>query len=258
MKLIELESMVKELYKFFKNQKVPEKDVLKLWLDKIDNVPSSAIDWILDHIKTTKSTLPTNLPRLIKDSFQQYIMLPEVTTKAEEFSAYDCPDCHGTGVLHFRAINPKTKIKYTNVAICNSCRASREKFGKIQHEGGKMARKSESGEWIHDGPYIPAMMKLTKTEISEKGWEFLEPENTFLEPLDKISNKEKYTVLVDARKQIRKLNYNSLLSYAAQLRQEGFTDYEVQKAVDLEVETKARQAQKSSNPGDIVKELLNI
>jgi len=32
----------------------------------------------------------------------------------------------------------------------------------------------------------------------------------------------------------------------------------VQKAVDLEVETKARQAQKSSNPGDIVKELLNI
>ncbi len=185
MKLIEFTDFIKEIYSFFRYKKPPTNDEIEDWLNEVHNIQSEALPWILANIKTKKDTLPRNLPRTLNDQWYEYLNAhPEKFTTAEEYADYDCPDCHGVGILHFKAHDPTNKRRYIYTAICATCQASNKKFGSILHIGGNVARKTESGAVIQDGPYIPPMMHLTKEQIEFKGYEFLESENKYAKKLE--------------------------------------------------------------------------
>jgi hypothetical protein len=171
MKLIEFTDFIEEIYKYYRYKNPPTSDEIAEWLLEVEFIASEALPWIFSNIKSSINTLPRNLPRTLNDQWYRYLDAhPEKFTKAEELPDYNCPECHGGGVLHFRApdlSNKENTLIYTYVAICNSCRASWKKFGKIQHEG------------IPDGPYIEPMMRFTKQEILDRGYKFLEAENPY-------------------------------------------------------------------------------
>lgn len=260
MKLIELEDLVKGIYKYFKDQKVPGTDVLKLWTEQLKAVQKEGIDFILAYIKANKNSLPTNLPRVIDEGWKEYLNShPEKITTAEEVAGWDCPDCHGGGILHFKKLNPENKLTYTQIAICGTCSESRKKLGYILHEGGKVCNKSESGAWIPAGEYVPPMAKLTKQEILDKGWEFLEPYNPYAPILEEIPNNLKYSKLLGIKQDIIKTHEKSLTDQARGLvDNDDFTEYEAARAVKQAVVMRVKEARGSDNPGDIIKRLFDI
>lgn len=262
MKLLELREFCEEAYKFLRYGNPPIDEQLELWLPEVDHIPSEALPWIMANIKSTKDTLPKNLPRMLKRQWKEYQNAhPEKFTQAEESPDYNCSDCHGGGVLHFKApdlANKKNPLIYTYVAICNSCAASHKKFGRIQHEGGKTSRKNEAGAWIPDGPYISPMMKLTKQEIIDKGYIFLPADNPYAEKIDEMPKELSYSKLKKYETLIRREHHEDLARQGQELIDEGFTKHEAVKAVNQAIVIRAKQARQSTNPGDIIKELFDI
>jgi hypothetical protein len=259
MRLIELTDFVKEVYKYFKDQKVPKQDVLELWLKQVESIPAPSLDFIQAYIKKTRNSLPTNFPRVIDDGWKAYQKeYPEKFTLAQEVAGFNCPDCHGGGVLHCKALDLINGLKYTYVAICASCSASRDKFGFVLHEGGKISLKTDSGAFIPSGAYIPPVLSLTKQLIIDKGWEFLEPENQYAKTLDKIPDSSSYTKLKKYQRLIRETHHQDLARQAEGLIGEGFTKHEAVKVVDQAIELRAKEARGSDNPGDIVKKIFDI
>jgi len=185
MKLIEFTDFIKDIYKFYRYKNPPLSEEIETWLLEVDYIPGDALPWILDNLKHTKDSLPRNLPRALDQQWHLYRDAnPEKFTRAQEVADYNCPECHGIGVLHFRYTDFKTKLKYTAIVICASCRSSHKKFGSILHEGGKVCNKNEIGSYIPSGEYVPPMLSLTKQEILDRGWEFLEAENPYAEKVE--------------------------------------------------------------------------
>jgi hypothetical protein len=259
MKLLEFTDFIKEIYKYYRYKTPPTADEIEDWLLAVDYIPSEALPWILQNLKDTKDNLPRNLPRALNFQWNDYRNEhPEKFTKAEEEANFNCPDCHGGGVLHCKTVDPENKLKYTYVAICASCSASREKFGSVLREGGKISLKTDSGAFIPSGAYVPPVLSLTKQQIIDKGWEFLQPENTYAKRLDKIPDDLSYAKLKTYQRLIRETHHNDLARQAEGLIGEGFTKHEATRAVDQAVEFRAKQARGSDNPGDIIKEIFDI
>lgn len=260
MRFIELQDLVKAIYKYFKDQKVPGTDVLELWTEQLKSVQTEGIDFILAYIKDKRNSLPTNLPRIIDEAWMEYLRAhPEKFTSAEEVAGWNCPDCHGGGILHCRFVDSDTKSKYTYIVICATCSQSRKKLGYLSHEGGKVPHKNEAGNWIFDGPYVPPMLSLTKQEILDKGWEFLESENTYAEILEKIPDNLKYSKLLGIRQDIIDIHGQSLADQAKGLvDNEHFTEHEAARAVKQAVEIRVREARRADNPGDIIKQMFDL
>lgn len=184
MKLIEFREFTEGIYKYFRYAKLPTAEEIEAWLPEVEFIPSAALPWITQSLKSGRTNLSRNFPRELKNEWNKYLDAhPEKISKVEENPDYDCPDCHGVGVLHFRAedLTKKTEIKYLYAALCASCRASWKKFGKIAHEGGKVSIKSESGAWIPSGTYIAPMSRYTKAQILELGYDFKPAENKYKE-----------------------------------------------------------------------------
>jgi hypothetical protein len=186
-KLIEFTDFLDELYEFFRYKEPPKNEIIQKWLIETEFIASEALPWILADLKATQKTIPRNFTITLRQQWFKYLDAhPDKQAKAEESPDYDCPDCHGVGCLHFSAqdLSGQEDKEYVYVAICASCRASWSRFGKILHEGGKICRKSDSGAWIPDGAYIPPMMRLTKAELLNRGYEFMEAENKFAKRLE--------------------------------------------------------------------------
>ena len=260
MRFIELQDLVKAIYKYFKNQKVPDAEVLELWTEQLKSVQTEGVNFILSYIKDNKNALPTNLPRVIDEGWMAYLHAhPEKFTSAEEVAGWDCPDCHGGGVLHCKFMDPKTKLKCIFIVICATCRQSHKRFGHILHEGGKIPRKNEAGNWIRDGMYVPPTLSLTKQEIIDKGWEFLEPENKYAPVLERIPENLKYAKLLGIKRDIISTHEKSLTDQAKGLvDNENFTEHEAARAVKQAVEIRVREARRADNPGDIIKQMFDI
>lgn len=259
MKLIEFTDFIKEVYKHFRYKNPPDIDEIEIWLLEVDYIAGEALPWILKNLKATKNNLPRNLPRTLNQQWNLYRdEHPEKFTTAQEVADYNCADCHGNGVLHCKTIDSKTKLKYTYVAICASCSASHKKFGSILHEGGKVCNKNETGSYIPSGEYVPPMLSLTKQEILDKGWEFLEPENPYAKTLEKIPDEFSYSKLKSFQTLIRSTHHENLDRQAEELISEGFTKHEALRAVNHAVEVRAKMARESNNPGSIIKEIFDI
>lgn len=259
MKLIEFTDFIKEIYKYYRYAKPPSEDDIENWLLGVDYIPGEALPWILKNIKATRDNLPRNLPRTLNHQWNLYRdEHPEKFTKAQEVADYDCPDCHGQGVLHCKAIDPKNKLKYIYVAICATCTASYKEFGSVLREGGKVSVKTDSGAYVPSGAYIPPTLSLTKQEILDKGWEFLAPENIYAKILDEIPAEFSYAKLKKYQRLIREAHHGDLARQEKGLIGEGFTKHEAARAVSQAIELRAKTARGSDNPGDIIKELFDI
>lgn len=102
------------------------------------------------------------------------------------------------------------------------------------------------------------MMKITKQEILDKGWEFLEAENRYGEKLDEIPPELSYIKLKQYQMLIRKTHNEDLARQAEGLIDEGFTKHEALQAVNQAIELRAKAARDADNPGDIIKQIFNI
>lgn len=203
MDLYELKNHLKEVQTYFKQKTAISDDTLKLWHKECGHVPFVALDFIANLAKENLSTLPTNYPRVMKKYWGAYLNAhPEKRIHAKEQAGFDCPDCHGVGVLHFKKVDSNTGFKYAYVAICASCNASHERLGSLVHEGGKVPHKSESGHWIPDGEYVPPMARMTRQEIINRGYEFMEPENKYAEVAYNPDYEEKYVPPMDMLKNV--------------------------------------------------------
>jgi hypothetical protein len=184
MNQFEFEQFAKELYDFFRDNKKPELDEIDRWMPDIEQIPGSALAWILTEIKETKNTLPRNLPRLLNDCWKKYLNEhPEIIAKESEIPDYNCPECHGLGFLAVKAYDNKLNRNYERICACASCGAGSKVFGKVLLEGGKMHDKLDSGAWIPTGNYCPPIAKMTIEQIKAKGWQHIPGPN----PYEKIA-----------------------------------------------------------------------
>lgn len=119
MELFEFTKAIKELCDFYERAKEPRQGTIELWFDRVRQIPSEPVPWIIGKIEENSDTFPRNLPGALWAGFREWSQAyPE---KMAPRVMCDCPDCTD-GILWARA--EKNGQRYSYIFRCARCKQS--------------------------------------------------------------------------------------------------------------------------------------
>ena len=98
----------------------PEGRRREMIFDKVKEIPTGAVEYIVNGITDEKDTPPRNLAKAFNEYYIRWGQSPEHNKKQEE-RPLSCPDCGGEGFIHFRQADHLSGHMYKKIAICASC-----------------------------------------------------------------------------------------------------------------------------------------
>ena len=135
------QTIVKDLYIYFRLKQQPEHGAVKQWFAKLNSIPDEAAGWIANWLKSEFDSMPWNIPKTFLKGW--HIFKKENPEKIiSEFKEQPCDDCGGRGILEFKKHYQDSGLRYNYVCRCGSC-----------------------GNWIrHVGP-LAMPLRLTLSEL---------------------------------------------------------------------------------------------
>lgn len=119
--------LLSKLFTYF--QKVPPKNqAVDLWFSRVNSIPLPAAKWIARQIADRESSAPYNVAKAFLDGWRDYKQAhPHLFVS--ELKQTECGDCHGTGLLFFKAFNEKLNRDQRVMCKCGSCSNSKRHVG---------------------------------------------------------------------------------------------------------------------------------
>lgn len=74
--------LIIKVYMYYQSMKMPSQSQIDLWFDQISHIPNEAIEFIEKEIYRDRDSLPRNIPKAIKESYDNY-------PKTMQFFKYD-------------------------------------------------------------------------------------------------------------------------------------------------------------------------
>lgn len=162
----ELREFVDSVYMYFRNKEYANKGQVDLWYKEVKHVPGAddVIQWIFDQFKQRKS-MPFNIPLEIKKQWKAYRRAHPEKRIYEQYGP--CDDCGGHGLHLFKKADEMYggTILVNYMAICSVCGNWRKHLGDFSFYGGVCK---------DTGKAYKRLLKITKREIIENGWHYVE------------------------------------------------------------------------------------
>jgi hypothetical protein len=119
--LYEFSKILKELGDYYERAKEPRHGTIELWFDKVKNIPTEPIGWVISRIESENESFPRNLPSAMWGAYRDWMSSHPERVAHQTF--HDCPDCND-GVLPARK-GTRGVDRYTYTFRCGRCKQSK-------------------------------------------------------------------------------------------------------------------------------------
>lgn len=118
MELFEFTKILKELNDYYEHREVKQGSA-EIWFQRVRNIPSEPIRWMLQKIEGEGDAYPRNIPGALWGAFREWQQAHPERIAQQTFK--DCPDCE-EGLIYAR--NKTHGNNYQYVFRCGRCKQS--------------------------------------------------------------------------------------------------------------------------------------
>jgi len=142
-------------------------DNIEIYYRRIGNIPDTPWEEILDNLIDETAPIPSKFPTInfLKNEWYSWQRAhPERVVKRE---TVPCDQCHGHGILWYRASDEKINREYVYVCRCDSCLNWKKHFPESVQTPALRTRMSLEEKGLDVWPYTPIDYKIPETNIDE-------------------------------------------------------------------------------------------